>query len=420
MGTRITTTLQERHSGEKNLLQNYLDDIVEMDVLDSDEQRRLLENMEAAEAALRHALAEIPASARILLRRWRARREQGLVTGALSRWHRDGTDRDCNRAIDDAFRAIEAALANVDAQNSTARRSSRRRREGRAALASRVLEAEVALPVLLEVLESLERLSATDREPADDDALDRALEQRARLTDSKNCFISHNLRLVIHCAKSYRSQGVPFLDLIQEGNLGLIRAVEKFDHRRGYKFSTYALWWIEQALIRAVANDSRTVRIPSPLLDRRRKLKQIEGRQRATSPAEPTLSDLIEQLGIPIEEADDLRRSLAPELSTQALVGQTDKLTLEETLVDENHEEIGDVLDTHSLGMRFRSILPTLSERERRVLEARYGLGGDSPRTLREIGAELGVSRERVRQIETHALEQLRENPIAQAVAEHL
>ena len=184
---------------------------------------------------------------------------------------------------------------------------------------------------------------------------------------------------MIHCAKSYRSQGIPFLDLIQEGNLGLIRAVEKFDHRRGYKFSTYALWWIEQALVRAVANDSRTVRIPSPILDKRRKLKQIEGPQRAASALEPTVTDLVERLGIPASEIDDLRRSLAPEISTQAQVGQTDKLTLEETLVDETREEITDMLDAHALGQRFRSILPTLGERERRVLEARYGLSGTLP-----------------------------------------
>ena len=417
MGTALTSPSTEPLRSEKSLLRSYLDDIIEMSVLDPDEQIRLLETMEAAEAALREALAGIPETARILMRGWRKRLAQGRVTGALSRWHRDGSDRDCNREIDESFRRIESALADFDA---TSGRASRRRRAGRRALAERVLEAEVALPVLLDTLETLERRPGADHEPCDDEALHRALEQRARLTDSKNHFINHNLRLVIHCAKSYRSQGIPFLDLIQEGNLGLIRAVEKFDHRRGYKFSTYALWWIEQALVRAVANDSRTVRIPSPILDKRRRLKQIEGPQRAASALEPTVTDLVERLGIPASEIDDLRRSLAPEVSTQAQVGQTDKLTLEETLVDETHEEITDLLDAHALGQRFRSILPTLGERERRVLEARYGLSGDSPRTLREIGAELGVSRERVRQIEIQALDQLRENPLAQAVAEQM
>ena len=161
MATGFMTPSNEPPRGEKSLLRNYLDDIVEMSVLEPDEQIRLLETMEAAEAALREALAGIPETARILLRRWRKRLAQGRVTGALSRWHRDGSDRDCNREIDESFRRIESALDDFDA---TSGRAFRRRRAGRQALAERVLEAEVALPVLLETLETLERRPGADHE----------------------------------------------------------------------------------------------------------------------------------------------------------------------------------------------------------------------------------------------------------------
>ena len=271
--------------------------------------------------------------------------------------------------------------------------------------------------LFLEILEALEQSDRLLRNKHCKRSLGRAIEYRAQLTDSKNLFISHNLRLVIRCAKNYRHQNVPFLDLIQEGNIGLIRAVEKFDYRRGYKFSTYAIWWIEQSLVRSLMNDSRTVRVPSPLIDQRRKLKHIEGSQRAMSAAEPTAMDLIEKLGIDLNDSDDLRRSLSAEVSTQALIGQTENLTIEETLAKEDGEEIIESIENHSLRQHFRQIIPTLPDREQRVIKARFGLSGDAPRSLNDIGMELGVSRERVRQIERHALEHLRENQMAQSIA---
>lgn len=414
MGTRTGSETDPNDRTQRDLLQDYLDDIAELSVLDSEEQLRLFKKMEAAESSLRKSLAEIPEAARILLGRWSERRAQGRVTGALSRWHRDGSNKDVNRLIDQAFIGIESSLAAFDLLGS---KKTRDQCDLRKALGQSVLDAELALPLLLEILETLED---SERPLTDEDSsqsLRRAIEHRAQLTDSKNLFINHNLRLVIRCAKSYRNQNVPFLDLIQEGNLGLIRAVEKFDYRRGYKFSTYAIWWIEQSLVRSVATDSRTVRIPSPLIDQKRKLRQIERAERGKSAAEPTPMDLIERLGIDPSKSDDLRRSLSAEISTQAMVGRTENVTVEETLVQDDGEEIIALIDERVLNQRLQKIIPTLTEREQRVVEARFGLRGDAPRSLKDIGSELGVSRERVRQIEHHALEQLRENELARSIA---
>ena len=401
-------------SSERDLLSDYLEDIVEMSVLDPDEQIRLLDEMESSETSLRAALAEIPETARFLLTRWKERRSQGLVTGALSKWHRDGSGRNVNALIDAAFRKIESSLRAFDRCASEAG-SGRRKRLDK--LARSVLDAEVSLPLLLEALETLTSSASSSGKETYRAALELAIESRSRLTDSKNRFISHNLRLVIRCAKNYRDQGVPFLDLIQEGNIGLIRAVEKFDYRRGYKFSTYAVWWIEQSLIRSVANDSRSVRIPSPLLDQRRKLKQTERSRRASRSGEPTSTDLIQSRGIDPNDADDLRRSLSGEVSTQAFVGRTETMTLEETLVQDDDVDFGSSFDQMTLCRRIREIIPTLDDREQRVIEARFGLWDEEPRTLRDIGKELGVSRERVRQIEQQALDQLRQNQMAQSIA---
>jgi len=414
MGHRTGSETDARDRSPRDVLSDYLTDIADTSILDSEEQLRLFKRMEAAEASLRESVADIPEVARILLGRWSERRAQGRVTGALSRWHRDGSSRDVNKLIDEAFVGIESSLAALDLSRS---RKDTNRRDLRKALAQSVLGAEVALPLLLEILETLEDSEGPMRDKDSRKSLGLAIEHRAQLTDSKNLFINHNLRLVIRCAKNYRNQNVPFLDLIQEGNLGLIRAVEKFDYRRGYKFSTYAIWWIEQSLVRSVANDSRTVRIPSPLIDQKRKLRQIEHSGRASSAAELTPMDLIERLGIDPSESDDLRRSLSAEVSTQALVGRTESLTVEETLVKDDGDEIISSIDERVLNNCIRKIIPTLTEREQRVIEARFGLAGDAPRSLNDIGCELGVSRERVRQIEHHALEQLRENQMAQSIA---
>jgi len=414
---QLATPGREDSSTAGDLLESYLDDIYDTPVLGLDEQVEVFQEMESAENLLREALAAIPATARILVDTWKDRLDRELVTGALSRWHRDGSTRDLNRKVDEALTKVERSLRRFDKVAVGERAKADR---ARARLGRLVLEAEIGLPVLLDIHEALSDWidpRGRGNAAADLASLHQADEYRGRLTDSKNRFINHNLRLVISCAKSYRGSGVPFLDLIQEGNLGLIRAVEKFDYRRGYKFSTYALWWIEQALVRAAANDSRTVRIPSPLLDQQRKLKQVEIALRASNAEEPTVLDLAERLGLRPEEADVLRVSFSPEISTHAIVQGTESLTVEDTLEADEDLDYASELDRDALRRRLLEILPSLEDRERMVIESRFGLDGQPALTLRQLGERLGVSRERARQIEVLALSQLREHDVARDLA---
>lgn len=416
--TRLRSAPRVEVASDREILQSYLDDIFDTRVLGQDEQLGLLKQMEAAEAGLRDALASIPETARRLVARWQERRMNGHVTGALSRRHRDDHDHDLNQIVDAAFESIEDALRRFDEDRK--RRAPRRARASAQRLSERVLAAEIALPILLETHAGLSAKRAEAWLAEIDgirEQLMRADEERARLSDSKNRFISHNLRLVVRCAKSFRGRGVPFLDLIQEGNVGLIRAVEKFDYRRGYKFSTYAVWWIEQALVRVVTNDARTVRVPSPIIDQQRKLRRLEDQLRASSDSEPSVRDLAVRLGLDVSEADDLCRSLAPEVSTQAIVRGSEDLLIEDTLAAPETADVADELDRSALREGLFAILPVLEDREREVIVARFGLGEQPTKTLAEIGRKLGVSRERVRQIELHALEQLREQGAARRLA---
>ncbi|MEM9175901.1 MAG: sigma-70 family RNA polymerase sigma factor [Myxococcota bacterium] len=393
-----------------DVLQSYLDDIYDTPVLETGTQRALFEGMEQAEADLRSSLARIPATATALLDRWNEKKARGLVTGSLSRFHRDGQTRDANEQIDAALANIAKRVAGLK----RAKESGRERALGR--LADAVLAAEIALPVLMQIQDELggarrKALSRDDRK-----VLRCANDARAQLTDLKNRFIRHNLRLVIRSAKGFRNRGVPFLDLIQEGNLGLIRAVEKFDISRGYKFSTYAVWWIEQALIRAVAQHSRTVRVPSPILDQQRALKRLEESRRAFSSEEPTVAELAERMGLDPDDAADLERSLTSEISTAVAVSGTDDLWLEDTLEAPEGDDLDAEHDGDALRRTLANVLPALDDRAREVIDARFGLSGEPAASLAQIGARLGVSRERVRQIERRALEQLREHPVAAAL----
>ncbi len=407
---------------EPAILDNYLGEIRDTPVLSSEEQDHLSMAMAEAERSLREELSKLPETARQVVSEWRDRQQRGLVSGALSHFHRDASGTNWSKVIDQKLAVVEATLERFE--RARKRRASREKLASiRAELATQLDAAHVALPKLVSILEALPA-SADPAEvggrPAMTAILGRAAEALARLTDSKNRFITHNLRLVIRCAKSYRGQGVPFLDLIQEGNVGLIRAVEKFDYTRGYKFSTYAVWWIEQALVRAVANDSRVIRVPSPVLDQQRKLKQVERQMRVSFAAEPSERMLAEAVAASEGEIDDLRRSLSAEISCEAPVGSADALTVGETLAAEPGEEPCTDLDRAALGRALATLLPDLEVRDRHVIEWRYGLGGRPPQTLAEIGRRLGVSRERVRQIEKQALVALRESRSARELAREL
>ncbi|MGH0038153.1 MAG: sigma-70 family RNA polymerase sigma factor [Myxococcota bacterium] len=418
---------------ERRPLESYFQEIGGTRTLKREEEVILAKDLEAATAKLRKALYAIPCSAKHVVSRWDALRALSHTGAKLSESVGDEETGEIAARVERAVKRLRTQLA--DREKLWAKcdgKYTKPLEKVDAKISKEMQGAQLSLAVLVELRERAldlademrrtrkrtRKLAELENEAGVDK--DRMIELANDVEDAhelmttvKNRFIEHNLKLVVAIAKDYRNLGLSFPDLIQEGNLGLIRAVEKFDHRRGFKFSTYAVWWIRQALVRAIQNHSRTIRLPSHVHDRLQRSQRVRAELTGKLGREPTPAELAPALGTDTDALEALDRLSREAISLESNVAGTEK-RLEDFVADSGAEQPDGDIDTERMRSGVGSLIGTLTSREQLILRLRYGLGGEEEHTLEQIGQSLGLSRERVRQLEARALKKLRETQPAQ------
>ena len=451
---RLNTTGEAERSSDRGSLVSYFRDIAEIPTLTKEEEVMLAKEIESATLDFREGMINIPWTAKEAVRIWNYLRSENRATGKMCESFGSGSPEgeDLGARIDKVLGKIEALLKNRELRLEAGKADAVSRAEKRA---TRLLkEADLSMQLLgrmrRDLLEkrryvkrqmrSISRLSSNRRPVRTEEAQKRraeelvtaqhclasseyelGLEHRefleriggvedayARLSEVKNTFVQHNLKLVVAIAKDFRNMGIAFQDLIQEGNIGLIRAVEKFEYQRGHKFSTYAVWWIRQALIRAIQNHSRTIRIPSHVHDTLLKYYRAYNALEKKLGRDPTTREIAQNMGIEEERAEQLQRMVREPVSLEKDVPGTDSKKVKDIVADQNPVSPVKGLDHARLERASDDSIGQLCERERNILRWRFGLKGEREHTLEEIGGKLGLSRERVRQLEARALAKLR------------
>jgi RNA polymerase primary sigma factor len=416
---------------ERRPLESYFQEIGGTRTLKREEEVVLAKDLEAATLDLRTALYAIPCSARHVVARWDGLRALSHTGAKLSESAGDEETGEVAARVERCVQRLRrrlkqrATLLEEGGSEASLRRID-------TAISKDLLGAQLSLILLAELRERVSRLAhdmkrtrrGTRRLAAleAEAGLEKAilLERYAAVEDAhehmsaiKNRFIEHNLKLVVAIAKDYRNLGLSFPDLIQEGNLGLIRAVEKFDHRRGFKFSTYAVWWIRQALVRAIQNHSRTIRLPSHVHDRLQRSQRVRAELTGKLGREPTSQELAPELGTDADALEALDRFSREAISLESSVAGTEK-RLEDFVPDPGSEAPDGGIDDDRMRIGVGHLIGNLTDREQLILRLRYGLSGEEEHTLEQIGQSLGLSRERVRQLEARALKKLRDTMPAQ------
>jgi RNA polymerase sigma factor (sigma-70 family) len=416
---------------ERRPLESYFQEIGGTRTLRREEEVYLAKELEASTKALRTALYLLPCSPRHVVERWDELRALSHTGAKLSESMGDEETGEIAARVERAVKRLRVLLADRD--KLVKRRASLKTLEKLDhKIADELDKAQLSLALLSELRERAvalaeemkkekrrtKRLAELEAQAGLPKAVmlervEAVLDAHERMTRVKNRFIEHNLKLVVAIAKDYRNLGLSFPDLIQEGNLGLIRAVEKFDHRRGFKFSTYAVWWIRQALVRAIQNHSRTIRLPSHVHDRLQRSQRVRAELTGKLGREPTAAELAPALGTDVESLESLDRLSREAISLESSVAGTEK-RLEEFVADPTAVTPDGGIDGDRMRTGVGTLIASLTDREQLILRLRYGLGGEEEHTLEQIGQSLGLSRERVRQLEARALKKLRETQPAQ------